>query len=279
MKDIIYKATILNIKSKLKTMNTELINNELTINTELINTELTINLPDIQLGLIRGQKNYGPFRERLTCEKYFRQKIQIYNNEGKLVDSGFVQINDYTDMCRMVRVCNKSKKTFHLFEKWKHYESDFYKTEEFTVTDLATGKTVGSVVDSYVPNFVKNINTIFSECCCLVGDLTKDEYSTVLLECLNEYSNLNRPPTLPEFKKNLEECCDCNLLQYLEIYDLFRNGEINEERRYMLHNSLVCNCENKPIEPELTKEEQETRADLRLKAQAEIAEVLTKKEE
>jgi hypothetical protein len=80
-----------------------------------------------------------------------------------------------------------------------------------------------------------------------VGDLEKDEYSTVLLECLNEYSNLNRPPTLPEFKKNLEECYDCNLLQYLEINNLFLNCEINKERRDMLHNSLVCNCQNNPL--------------------------------
>ena len=35
MKDIIYKSNILNIKSELKTMNTDL-----TINTELINNEL-----------------------------------------------------------------------------------------------------------------------------------------------------------------------------------------------------------------------------------------------
>jgi hypothetical protein len=252
----------------------------------LENINLTIDLPAVQLGLVRGEKYYGPSRERVTGEKYFRQAIQVYNKEGKLVDSGFVQINDYTDMCRMVRVCNKSKKSFHLFERWAHYGSDFYKTEEFTIIDLATGKTVGSVVDSYVPNFVKNVNTIFSEDCCLVGDLEKDEYSTVLLECLNEYSNLNMPQANLEFKKifekvqseEREECCDCNLLQYLEIEDLFRNGEIDVEGRDKLLNSLVCKCQ-KPLEPELTKEQQEARDQLRLKAQAEIAEVFTKKEE
>jgi hypothetical protein len=248
------------------------------------NIDLTIDLPAIQLGLVRGEKYYGPSRERVTGEKYFRQAIQVYNKEGKLVDSGFVQINDYTDMCRMVRVCNKSKKSFHLFEKWEHYGSDFYKTNELSVTDLARGNIVGSVVDSYVPNFVRNVNTIFSEDCCLVGDLKKDEYSTVLLECLNEYSNLNRPPTNPEFKKIFEEaeaeaeCHDCNLLEELDIKDLFRNGEIDEDGRDRLLNRLVCKCQ-KPLEPELTKEQQEARDQLRLKAQAEIAEVFTKKEE
>ena len=271
MKYIIYKVTILNIKSKLITMN----------------TELKIDLPAVQLGLVRGEKFYGPTRERVTSEKYFRQAIQVYNKEGKLVDSGFVQINDYTDMCRMVRVCNKSKKSFHLFERWEHYGSDFYKTEEFTIIDLATGKTVGTVVDSYVPNFIKNLNTMFSGVCCLVGDLEKDEYSTILLECLNEYSNSNAPQEVQQARKKFEEaqaeeeikeCHDCNLLEKLEIQDLFRNGEIDEERRDMLHNRLVCNC-RKPIELVLTEEQQAKRAELRLKAHAEIAEVFTKKEE
>ena len=256
-------------------MNTELKMNELSID------ELSIDLPSIQVAMIRGEKIQVPFRERVTGEKYFRQAIQIYNKEGKLVDSGFVQINDYTDMCRMVRVCNKSKKTFHLFERWEHYGSDFYKTDEFTVTDLSTGNTVGSVVDSYVQEFIKNLSPVFGECCCyLVGDLEKDEYSTVLLECLNEYSNLNAPQAVQEAKKKFEEnkdYCDCNLFEELEIQDLFRNGEIDEERRELLLNSLVCNCQ-KPIELELTEEQQSKRSELRLKAQAEIEETFSKKD-
>jgi hypothetical protein len=259
-------------------------NTDLTMNSELIDTGLTIDLPLTRIEMIRGEKFYGPTRERVTGEKYFRQAIQVYNKEGKLVDSGFVQINDYTDMCRMVRVCNKSKKTFHLFERWEHYGKDFYKTSEFTITDLARGITVGTVVDSYISNFVKNTKTVLNDCCCLVGDLEKDEYSTILLECLNEYSDLNRPPINQDFKKifseeaEAEECYDCNLLQHLEIDDLFRNGEINKERRDVLLNSLVCKCQNKPLEPELTEEQQSKRSELKLKAQAEISEVFTKKD-
>jgi hypothetical protein len=257
-------------------MNTELKFNELTMD------ELTIDLPSIKLGLIRGERIEGPFRQRVTGEKYFRQAIQVYNKEGKLVDSGFVQINDYTDMCRMVRVCNKSKKTFHFFERWEHYGSDFYKTNEFTITDLATGNTVGTVLDNYVQEFIKNLSPVFGEgCCYLVGDLEKDEYSTVLLECLNEYSNLNMPPKNLEFKKKLEEKqehCDCNLFEELEIQDLFRNGEIDEERRALLVNSLICKHKNKQINPELTEEQQAMRSELRLKAQAEIEETFSKKD-
>ena len=258
------------------------------MNTDLINDELTIDLPSIQLEMIRGEKFQGPFRERVTGEKYFRQAIQIYNKEGKLVDSGFVQINDYTDMCRMVRLCNKSKKTFHLFERWEHYGEKFYKTDEFNVTDLSTGNTVGTVVDSYVQEFIKNLSPVLGEdCCYLVGDLEKDEYSTVLMECLNEYSNSNAPQEVQEAKKKFEEAqaeaqekkdyCDCNLFEELEIQDLFRNGEIDEERRDMLYNSLVCNC-RKPINLILTEEQKAIRAELRLRAQAEIEETFSKKD-
>jgi len=272
MNNIFYKATILNIKSKLIKMNTDLI----------IDTGLTINLPALQQALIRGDKIYGPSRERVTGEKYFRQAIQVYNKEGKLVDSGFVQINDYTDMCRMVRVCNKSKKTFHLFERWEHYGSNFSKTSEFTIIDLATGNTVGTVVDSYVQEFIKNLSPVLGEgCCYLVGDLEKDEYSTILLECLNEYSDSNAPQEIQEARKifsEIKESCDCNLLEELEIQDLFRNGEIYEEGRDMLYNSLVCNC-RKPIKQELTEEQQAIRSELKLKAQSEIAEIFSKKEE
>ena len=167
----------------INTMNSEQINTGLTIdimNSKIIDTGLTIDLSLTRIEMIRGNKFCGPSRERVTGEKYFRQAIQVYNKEGKRVDSGFVQINNFTDMCQMVRVCNKSKKSFHFFERWEHYGSDFYKTNDFSVTDLATGKTVGTVVDSCVPNFIKNVNTTLGECCCLVGDLEKDEYSTIL---------------------------------------------------------------------------------------------------
>jgi hypothetical protein len=241
--------------------------------------DLTIDLPTIKLGMVREEKFYGPFRERVTGEKYFRQAIYVFNEEGKYTDSGFVQINDYTDMCRMVKVCNKSKKTFHLFERWEHYGSDFYKTPKFTVTDLVTGNTVEIVEDSYVPTYTKNMNTLIGECCCLVGDLEKDEYSKVLIECLNEYSDLNKPPTNQAQAEEIKENCDCNLFEKLEILDLFRSGDLDEERRDKLFDSLVCNCKNKTLDPELTEEQQAKRDQLRLKAQAEIAGVFAKKKE
>lgn len=243
---------------------------------------LTIDLLPINLELTRGKNFNGPSRERVTGEKYFRQAIQIYNKEGNLVDSGFVQINDYTNMCRMVRVCNKSKKTYHLFEKWEHCGENFYKTNKFTVIDLATGETVGLVFDSYVEEYIENVKAMLGDSCYLVGDLEKDEYSKILLECLNEYSNSNMPLLnkiqKKRFEEATEEACECNLLEKLNIEDLFRNCEIDEERKQLLYDSLVCNCKNKPLDPELTEEQKSIRAELRLKAQNEIYEVLFIKE-
>lgn len=246
------------------------------MNTDLIiDTGLTIDLPSIQIGLIRGEKILGPSRERVTGEKYFRQALYIFNKEGNYVDSGFVQINDYTNMCKMIKICDKSKKILHLFEKWEHYGTKFYKSNNFSITDLVTGNTIGSLKADYVSEFTRDNK------CCFVGDLEKDEYSEILLECLNEYSSMNAPPrTYAYFKKDIEyKMCDCHLLDKLEIDDLFRNGEIDEKRKCLLINSLVCDCQNKSLDPELTEEQQARRAELKLKAQSEIEEIFFKKEE
>ena len=81
------------------------------MNTELtIDTGLTIDLNSVKIGMIREKKIQGPSRERVTGEKYFRQALYVFNEEGKYVDSGFVQINDYTNMCKMIKVCDKTKK-------------------------------------------------------------------------------------------------------------------------------------------------------------------------
>lgn len=241
---------------------------------------IAVNLPTIKLGMIREQNICELPRQRLTGEKYFRQAIQVYNKEGKLVDSGFVQINDYTDMCRMVRICNKYKKNLHFFERWEYYGKDFYKTNMYNIINLSTGNTVDFVLDSDIKKFIKNINDNHAECCCLVGDLEKDEYSNILLECLNEYSKSNEPPNQQAYSKifeGLEKGCGCNLLEELEINDLFKNNNINEERKDELLESLTCKCQPNTFNIELTEEENAKKTELRLKAQAEIAEVFAKK--
>jgi len=242
------------------------------------NENLTIDLFSINPELKRAT-NHAPSRERVTGEKYFTQAIYVYNKEGKLVDSGFIQINDYTNMCKMVRICNKFKKTYHIFEKWEHYGKSFYKTNKFSVKDLVTGNIVGEVLDIYIENYVKISNTTIGDSCYIVGDFEKDEYSEVLLECLNEYSNLNMPLSNRIQKNKFEEdyCHNCNLFEKLDIQESFKNGEISEEIRDLLIDRLLCTC-NKSLDQDLTEKQKIIRAELKLKAKEEIEEVLFIKE-
>jgi hypothetical protein len=161
-----------------------------------MNLGLTINLDAISVcpGLTRQQCHGGLYRERISEEKYFRQSIQIYCKEGELEDSGFVQLNDFTDMCTMIRVLPKHKPHLHAFDCWEHYGTTFFKTEKFNIRDLETG------------NFVQQCSTL------PVGmpynDLEKNEdyfYSRVLLEALEEYSESNMPEPVLQHKKQFEE--------------------------------------------------------------------------
>jgi hypothetical protein len=235
-------------------------NNELTIN-----TGLTIDLLSPKV-LTRSTNFNRPSRKRLTCEKYFRQAIYIFNSDGKYIDSGFIQINDYTNMCKMIKVCNKSKKYFHLYEKWEHFGKKIYKTDNFSITDLVSGNTIGTIGSRYVSDFTCGNKA------CFVGDLEKDDYSEMLLECLNEYSSVNAPPKPFAFLENLgDKTCGCNLFEELEIDELLKNDEINEEQKQKLSNKLNCGCKNIPLKPELTEEQKINRAELKLQAQSEIA--------
>ena len=163
---------------------------------EIQDVDLAIRVPETVFMpasplLVREVTQYGPGRERVGDEKYFRQAIQVFNKEGKLVDSGFVQINDYTRNCEMVKVCNKSKSYLHAFERWEHYGSQFFKTEKINITALESGNIV-EVGTACKVSDGERYST---------GDLEKDMYSEVLLECLEEMSSANTPQYLRELKK------------------------------------------------------------------------------
>jgi len=243
------------------------------INTGLINTGLTIDLPNSKIGMIRGDKICGPSRKRITSEKYFRQAIYIFNEEGKHVDSGFIEINDLSDKCNMIKVFDKTKKYLHLFERWEHCGSQFYKSDNFNITDIVSGNIVGALKENYVSEFARDNKS------CFIGDLEKDTYSEMLLECLNEYNSVNAP--LAWLKKLENKTCSCNLLEELEINELclLKNDEINKEKREMLFksisnsNAMRCVCKIIPLKPKLTEEQKIKRAELKLQAQSEIANV------
>ena len=226
-----------------------------------MNTDLTINDNELAIILptmVRSTNKYEPTRERVTGEKYFRQAIFVFNKEGNYVDSGFIQINDYTNMCKMVKVCNKSKKNIHLFERWEHYDNSFNKTDKFDITDLASGNNIGILKDTDVLNYV-NINEN-----CFVGDLEKDEYSEVLLECLNAYSSKNAP-VLPLFNFQFKETCGCDIFKVLD-----------ETQNKKIFDRIICNCKNTLPKPELTEEQRIKREEFQLKAVSEITDVFSK---
>jgi hypothetical protein len=238
-------------------------------NENVNNLELKNNLQCISMKIQREQFYCDPNRKRVASEKYFRQPIFIYNEKGEYVDSGFVQINDYTDMCNMIRVLPKNKEKLHTFDCWEYYGSNFFKTDKYDVYDLATGY----IVSHFSGCFPNDIG---------YGNLEKDEqyvYSKILLECLEEYSTLNEPEHIRNFKKLREEqknnqhlsIC-CRLLEHLEIQELCINGKITEEEKIKMWDKLTCICEKTPP-IHLTEEEEKIRAELKLKAKAEIEEV------
>lgn len=234
-----------------------------------MNLNLTINLPAIAVcsGLTRQECYKGPYRERISEEKYFRQAIQIYCKEGK-EDSGFVQLNDYTDMCKMIRVLPKHKQCLHAFECWEHYGLDFFKTKRFNIRDLTTEKNVQecSTLPAGMP----------------YNDLEKNEdylYSKVLLETLEEYSESNMPEIVLQRKKQFakikKECdfCSCNLLEYLDIEDAFTEDKISEEDKNRMQDKLTCNCKVETFASEPSEFELMQRAEFKVRAREEIAEM------
>jgi len=235
---------------------------------------LTIDLPVLPPAIqLTRQKNIGDFRERTSEEKYWRQAIQIYcaNGNGELEDSGFIQLNDYTDMCKMIRVLPKHKECLHAFDRWMYYGSEFFKVDTFNIRNLISGNFVEESPE--VPHGMG------------YNDLKKDDdylYSKVLLVKLEEYSELNKPEKVRERKKKydilfagLQKDCDCNLFETLEIAHEFKRGLISEEEYNEQNNNLVCQCNlPKSFDPEPTEEQREK---FELRACAEIAEMFIAK--
>ena len=231
-----------------------------------MNLNLKIDLSVIP-NKINREKKYDTGRERLTCEKYFRQAITVYNKDQKMVKSGFIQINDYSNMCRMVRVCNPHKKNYHFCKKWEYDGPNMRITDQHTIIDLSTGNVVGLVKSECLSGFIKNIEETIDDISCMVDDLERDQYSELLLECLNEYSDRNRPPQHHLFTK---ESCDCNLLELLEIDDQYNSGDIDNDKKEELISALKCEYKTQPFKAELTEEEKANREIMKEKARQEV---------
>jgi hypothetical protein len=158
-------------------------------------------IPEL-LPLVREHTPYMATRQRVGDEKYFRQSIQVFNKAGKLVNSGFIQINDYTQNCKMVKVCNKHNCYLHAFERWEHYGTKFFKTDKFNIVALESGNVVDVTVG--IPEYItkhRNDDGELPDVYYSFGDLERDMYSEVLLECLEEMSAINTPQHLRGFKQ------------------------------------------------------------------------------
>ena len=159
------------------------------------------------------------FRPRVEDEKYFLQAIKGYNEAGEYTDTGFVQLNDYTNCCKMVRVLNKSETSLHFFRRWQHYQDQFFETPFIKVMDLTTGiccrdtHTIDDLEKDTIQcsqwglihiNKVKGEEVKGESRRPFYGDLKCDLYSKALLQCIEERTKQNRPQHVIDRLKHIE---------------------------------------------------------------------------
>jgi hypothetical protein len=224
------------------------------------------NSPCSPICFKRGENSFDNIKEKNGWQKYFRQPIQIYNKSGVLVDSGFVRINDYNNMWKMIRVLPKNKKCLHVFDH-------DCKVGKYIIRDLASGQFISECHE--IPDDIP------------YGDLQKDKdylYSQILMDCLEKYNLHNKPNTEYQCCPVISICnsisnsnsicnCNCQLFERLEIINLFENGAISEEEQKTLLNKLTCVCKKEENVIELTKME---KMEYKLRAQIEIHIMLEK---
>ena len=230
---------------------------------------LKISMSCIPKRMMREENVFESSRKKVGHEKYFTQSIYIFNENGKYVDSGFVQLNDYDNMCKMIRVLPKDTICLHAFDQWAYCGSEFLKTGKYEIRDLASG--------SYIRELTQLPDDI------PYGDLKKDEqylYSEILLDCLKKYGKLNEPQHVRDFNKLVEDkdvkvVC-CRLFERLDIQESCDNGEISEEEKIRMFDNLTCICNVKSQDDHNILSEELKNVYL-LRAQEEIAEVFLNK--
>jgi hypothetical protein len=233
------------------------------------NFGLKITMSCIPKRIMREERVCAPSRKRVGYEKYFIQSIYVFNENSQYVDSGFVQLNDYDDMCKMIRVLPKDTVCLHAFDQWAFCGSEFLKTGKYEIRDLASGSYIREL--SELPYDIP------------YGDLNKDEqyfYSEILLECLKKYGKANEPQHIRDFNKLVEnkdvKVVCCRLFERLDIQESCDNGEISEEEKIQRFDNLTCICDVKS-EDDNNVLSDEVKNSYLLRAQEEIAEVFLNK--
>jgi hypothetical protein len=241
----------------------------------------TIEIPAGPISITR-QQNILSFRERQEEEKYYLQLITTFDETGTQIDSGFVQLNDYTKGCTMVRILNKFEKHLHIFKCWEHYGDQYLETEKYKIMDLATNRCCNDyhtyqeietgLIDCELWGLVRcphKIETTAESRTPFHGDLERDIYSEALLECLEEHKAKNNPykrqpeietKTETQAKTELEAKLCCHLEEILNIEDACFQGLISRKEETKLINDLTCickQCHKKEIPEEIKKRAQE----------------------
>lgn len=215
-------------------------------------------LSSIKIPLTRS-RNVEVLRKRFTHEKYFRQAVKVWNNKKKYVDSGYIQINDYTNMCRVVRVLDKSVPCHHVCQQWICCGDEYYKTDFYDIYDFISGVRIGSIKQNCfdIEKYTYALQTMYPNSCLLFGDLTVDINSLALHDAIEKYSNKNAPVSIDYDKMNgYTDICDCRLFEHMELNELLHNKSIDHEKHSALIKDLHCVCEPvvNPITPELQPE-------------------------
>ena len=241
----------------------------------------TIEIPAGPIAITR-QQNILSFRERQEEEKYYLQLITTFNETGNLIDSGFVQLNDYTKGCTMVRILNTFERHFHIFKCWEHYGDKYLETEKYQIMDLATRQCCNDyhsaeeietgLIDCDLWGLVRcphRTETTAESRTPFYGNLECDIYSEALLECLEEHTSKNNPykrpaATNPNLNKETEtqpepKLC-CRLEEIFNIEDACSQGLISRKEETKFINELTCickKCHKKEIPDEIKMRAQE----------------------
>lgn len=223
-----------------------------------MNYNLPPLLPVSPIAIVRSTNNHN-FRERTTHEKYYTQNITIFDQHGKLVDSGFIQVNDYTNMCRMVKVLDKNKTYIHACKKIEHYDSQTFVTEYYTLYDLLTNKIIGTIHRDIIgthtlTQIIKNID---NDATLFVDDLIPDHLSKAILDIINSIHRDNNPNKIIQdsrysFTHNDDNddnddteqhtVCDCRMFDVIDINHSLQHQHIDAQQHKRLLRKLECVC-------------------------------------
>jgi hypothetical protein len=205
---------------------------------------------------IQRTPNIYSFRERLTHEKYYRQNIMLFDKNGILIDSGFVQINDYTNNCNMVKVLDKNKTYLHACQQWQYSGTQYSQTEFYDIYDLHTGNVIATIHRNYAKslNIKYILKNIDNDATLFIDDLQHDHLSNQILHAINNIHQQNRHRNNNNSDSRYQQeqhddndndephVCDCRLFDFIDINHSLQYLHIDKQQHKQLLSNLTCIC-------------------------------------